>query len=548
MARTASRKSFWKYWRKASGGLLVLATLALLIGCQGVSANNSQPSPGALSSNPSALTFGDITVGHNQSLSATLSNTGGSSLTISQIGISSSAFGVSMSTLPLTLGPGTNATISITFTPTAAGNATGILTVTSNASNPTLTISLSGTGTSTAGQLTVSPSTLSDGNVVVGASGTASGTLSATGASVTITGASSSNAAFVLSGISLPLTIPAGQSAPFTVTFSPTTTGSASATLTFTSNAQPSTTTATVTGNGTTAAVGQLSVSPTTFAVGNVLVGSSGTAPGTLTASAASVTITGASSNNAAFAVTGISLPLTIAAGQSEPFTVTFSPSTSGSASATLTFTSNAQPTTTTVTLTGNGTIAAGQLSVSPTTIAVGNVVVGTSGTASGTLSVTSSSVTITGASTNNTAFVVSGISLPLIIPAGQSAPFTITFSPTTTGSASATLTFTSNAQPSTTTATLTGDGTPPPTHSVDLSWNASTSPNISGYNIYRAVYTTSCGSFSKINSLLNTGTLYTDSNVTDGTSYCYAATAVDTSNQESGYSNIASNVQIPPP
>jgi hypothetical protein len=31
-----------------------------------------------------------------------------------------------------------------------------------------------------------------------------------------------------------------------------------------------------------------------------------------------------------------------------------------------------------------------------------------------------------------------------------------------------------------------------------------------------------------------------------NGTVYCYAATAVNTSDQESGYSNIVSNVQIP--
>jgi len=71
---------------------------------------------------------------------------------------------------------------------------------------------------------------------------------------------------------------------------------------------------------------------------------------------------------------------------------------------------------------------------------------------------------------------------------------------------------------------------------------------NVSGYNVYRAIYTNPCGSFSKINSLLNTSTLYTDSAATDGTSYCYATTAVNTNNQESAYSNIASPVQIPAP
>jgi hypothetical protein len=175
-------------------------------------------------------------------------------------------------------------------------------------------------------------------------------------------------------------------------------------------------------------------------------------------------------------------------------------------------------------------------------------VVVGTSGTASGSLVASGANVTVTAATSNNTAFGVGGLSLPTTIPAGQSVPFTVTFNPSVTGAASATLTFTSNAQPATTTEALTGTGTPAPVHTVNLSWTASTSSNISGYNVYRAVYASSCGSFSKINSALNTGTLYTDSVVADGTSYCYATTAVDSSNAESGYSNIVSNVQIPAP
>jgi fibronectin type 3 domain-containing protein len=123
-----------------------------------------------------------------------------------------------------------------------------------------------------------------------------------------------------------------------------------------------------------------------------------------------------------------------------------------------------------------------------------------------------------------------------------------VTFTPQTSGGASATLTFTSNAQPSTTTETLTGTGTPPPPHTVNLSWNASTSSDVSGYNIYRAVFTTSCGSYAKINPALVASTVYADSSVVDGTSYCYASTAVDSSNQESAYSNIVSNIQIPAP
>lgn len=202
---------------------------------------------------------------------------------------------------------------------------------------------------------------------------------------------------------------------------------------------------------------------------------------------------------------------------------------------------SNASPATS-----SNSSSSPGQLAVSPATLAIGSIVDGTSGTGSGKLTASGASVTVTAASFNNTAFSLSGISLPVTLQAGQSTPFTVTFSPQTSGAASATLTFTSDAQPATTTESVTGTGTAASSHSVNLSWNASTSSNISGYNIYRAAYTNSCGSFSKINSLLNTGTLYTDFTVANGTSYCYAATAVDTSNQESGYSNIVSGIQIP--
>jgi hypothetical protein len=186
------------------------------------------------------------------------------------------------------------------------------------------------------------------------------------------------------------------------------------------------------------------------------------------------------------------------------------------------------------------------QLSVTPATLALGSVADGSSATASGTLTASGGSVTLTGATSNSTMFAVGGLSLPTTVAAGQSVPFSVTFSPHVAGNASALLTFTSNAQPSTVTQSLSGSGTAAGTHSVNLSWNPSNSSGISGYNVYRAAYSASCGSFSRINAVVNTGTLYTDSAVANGGSYCYAATTIDSSNQESGYSNIVSNVQIP--
>jgi hypothetical protein len=66
-------------------------------------------------------------------------------------------------------------------------------------------------------------------------------------------------------------------------------------------------------------------------------------------------------------------------------------------------------------------------------------------------------------------------------------------------------------------------------------------------YNIYRAVYTGACGSYSKVNSALNATTTYKDTSVVDGQAYCYVTIAVDSSNEESGYSNPAQAV-IPAP
>ena len=303
-------------------------------------------------------------------------------------------------------------------------------------------------------------------------------------------------------------------------------------------------------GGGSAPQLGDLSLGKASLSFGSVTVGSKQTLSETVTNSgAASVTISNLGISGTGFSMTGITAPVTLAAGQSANVSVSFAPQTAGAASGSITITSNGSNPTATIALSGTGTTATGQLAATPTTLGLGNVVVGTSGAASGSLTASGANVTVTAANSNNSVFSVSGISLPLTIPAGQSAPFTVTFSPQVTGTASATLTFTSTAQPTTTTEGLTGSGTPAPTHTVNLSWNASTSSNISGYNVYRAVYvSSSCGSFSKINSLLDTGTLYTDSVVVDGTSYCYATTAVNTSSQESGYSNIVSNVQIPAP
>ena len=502
---------------------------------------------GQLASSPSTDAFGSVTVGNQQSISETVTNTGGTSVTISQAAISGRGFSLSGITTPVTVTAGQSTSFSVIFTPQAAGAASGRVTLTSNAPNSTLTISLSGTGIAP-GQLAGNPSSEAFGNVTVGAQQTASETVTNTGGtSVTISQAAASGTGFSLSGLTTPTTLAAGQSATFTVAFTPQGTGSASGNVTLTSNGANPTLTIPLSGNGV--APGQLTSNPSSEDFGSVNVGSQQTASETITnTGGASVNISQVTITGTGFSLSGINAPATLTAGQSATFSVAFTPQTASAASGSVKITSNAPNPTLTITLSGTGTAPqSGQLSVTPATLAVGNVVVGQSGTASGSLSATGGSVTVTAASTNNSAFSIGGLSLPVTIPSGQSAAFTITFSPQTAAAASATLTITSNALSSTTTEALTGTGTPAPTHSVNLSWTASTTTDVVGYNVYRALYSNSaCGAFSKINPVLNTTTLYTDSTVANATNYCYATTAVDTNNAESSDSNIVSNVAIP--
>ena len=90
-------------------------------------------------------------------------------------------------------------------------------------------------------------------------------------------------------------------------------------------------------------------------------------------------------------------------------------------------------------------------------------------------------------------------------------------------------------------------DVQPPPqpiSYSVKLDWIASTSPVI-GYNVYRG--TESGGPYTLLNSSLVTMTQYEDSSVQSGQIYYYVATAVDSSDVESTYSNQVS-ASVPSP
>jgi hypothetical protein len=108
-----------------------------------------------------------------------------------------------------------------------------------------------GGGGAGTGQLAVKPPTMSFGNVAVGSNSVQQGTLTAGSSDITVTSAAWNGQGYSLSGITFPVTVPAGQNVPFTVTFSPQAAGSTPGSIAFDSNATNSPTTETLIGSGT---------------------------------------------------------------------------------------------------------------------------------------------------------------------------------------------------------------------------------------------------------------------------------------------------------
>lgn len=173
-------------------------------------------------------------------------------------------------------------------------------------------------------------------------------------------------------------------------------------------------------------------------------------------------------------------------------------------------------------------------ISVAPSSVSFGNVAVGTTNTQtmmvtnSGNADLSISQATITGAGLS-----LNGLTIPLTVAAGKSSYFNVAFSPSTTGSVSGTLSLTSNAPGSPTSMTVAGSGVQ--SHTVSLSWSASTS-TVAGYYVYRGIQ--SGGPYMRVNFSPVTTTSFSDLNVPGGQTVYYVTTAVDTSGIESLFSN----------
>ncbi len=329
---------------------------------------------GNLSITPNNVAFGNQTVGTTSAaMPVTFTNIGNAPVTVTTLTAPTSPFGtaplaalevptgfVNCGSAPFTLAAGASCSIGYTFSPTATGPFTQMLTATSSGLGGG-TITLSGTGVQ--GALTISPTTVDFGDQSVGTtSGASTVTLSNTGnATLNVTTLTPATSPFARLGGTCggtPIAITAGGSCTLTYTFSPTAAGPAMQTLTVTSDA-PGSGTITLMGNGVQ---GTLVVSPTTVDFGSpdvftttafMSVTLSNTGAGSLQIN--SLTLAAAPFQRTTDGTCGNSLPITIPAGGSCTLTYKFAPTTAGVQSQNFTVSNNGTGGSGMFTLTGNG-------------------------------------------------------------------------------------------------------------------------------------------------------------------------------------------------
>jgi len=153
--------------------ILLLSVILPSLGCIGLTSASrpgSSQSAAMISVGPSSIGFGAIALNSTVSQSVTISNGGGSNLTVTSVSTTASGVTLAGISIPLVIAPGQQSTFSVIYSPQTAGTLSGNVSVSSDVSNSPSTVSLSGSAVhgvahSVALQWTPSTSTVPGYNV-----------------------------------------------------------------------------------------------------------------------------------------------------------------------------------------------------------------------------------------------------------------------------------------------------------------------------------------------------------------------------------------------
>ncbi len=299
---------------------------------------------------PASLNFGSVTVGTASPVqTVTLSSTGSTALTITDITFSGSGDYSQTNTCPATLATGSNCTISVTFTPGGVGTRNGTLLIYDNTASSPHQAPLSGIGLGPA--VTFNPPSLNFGTISLGTTSSSLPlTLTNSGTNALLISAITASSEFAQTN-NCPSSLAASVSCTISVTFTPAGPGTRNGSITVASNAGPQS--ASLTGVGTGP---QVQLSPSSLSFGSLPIG--------LTSAPQSVAFT--NTGNAALTITSIvpstdfaesdNCPATLGAGSFCTLTVTFTPSVVAPETGAITITDSAGGSPHQVTLSGTGT------------------------------------------------------------------------------------------------------------------------------------------------------------------------------------------------
>jgi len=232
----------------------VVTNSTLLPTCEGVVAKIALGASASFSM-PTTVDFSslDVPVGSTGVVGVNIYNTGITDITISGMTISGD-YSQTNNTCPGSLASATTCSFSISFTPTATGTRTGVLTITDNSPGSPHIIKLTGVVAVPAASL--SPSSLTFSSQAIGSTSSAQ----------TVTLTNSGDATMSLSRIatsgdfaetnSCGASLPNGANCTISVTFTPTASGTRTGTLTIADNAAGSPQTVSLSGTGGTTGLG----------------------------------------------------------------------------------------------------------------------------------------------------------------------------------------------------------------------------------------------------------------------------------------------------
>lgn len=447
-----------------------LVTVAVALAATGSGA--SAISSGVFTASPDSVAFGHVAASSPQTLTETLTNGGGTTVTISSDSLSGpdqGDFSLSNDSCSGPINAGDSCSVDITFTPSTNSSESASLDIVDDDPSSPQSVPLTGTGV--ASQFTVSGGPLTFSGQRVGTTSAGQSVLvtnntdyAASPAGPTVTGANAGD--FTPTGCTG--SVAANGSCAVTVTFTPSATGNRSATLNV-AGQQVS-----LTGNGTNPSA---SVSPGSISFGNqpvhvvsptqtITLQNTGTAPLTY----GSVGVGGANPGDFSVSDTGCAAVGTLAPGDTCGITVAFNPTAAGARGAVVSV-NDGDPQNGTQTVNVSGTGTPSSMGFSPASVTYVNAI--PAGTASPphvvtVHNLTSSPMPITGtalggANPKNFARSADTCTGAVLQPNGT-CTVNVTFTPSAVGRRTAVLSVkdTGTVSPHTHQVTLTGQATAP--------------------------------------------------------------------------------------